>query len=142
METITIVGGLAPQMHTPTGECVQPIQCDTTKDDIVCVLSSQVQLKMQHLAAANYNEHLILGNLYDALEPLVDEYCELLLAVKTRTVLAGNHPMTISVCTSPATILQQQVACLEKLPTDRRDVNAVVDQMIAAINRTIYLLTF
>lgn len=155
INVVGIVGGEA----VPAEQCVEPLPAGVTMiaapamltadigigptDEVKAAIISEVlsfhaDVKIAHFTANSYNEHLIFGKLYDDLDPLVDEFVELLLSDSALSATA------LSVSTNDVSDwlgkLMFTRSHFESLKLHRRATSAVVDQMLAAITRAIYLL--
>lgn len=108
------------------------------------LLALLLDLRLAHWRANSItSEHRILGELYDTLDPLVDQFAEVALGrLGTHDIPASGqivmHPVTSADLLNNA---QAALAALYKtLPADAPDLQNIAADMLASVNRARYLL--
>ena len=111
------------------------------------VLRLQGNIKLYHWNTLNYNRHLISDQLYSNLDPLLDQFVELVLARQNGK--ASTQPVSISfqIMTDEQFILylkqfaQAFIQLANKLfdPTTDPDIMSVKDDIISAVQQALYL---
>lgn len=108
----------------------------------------QSQVRVWHWQAESYSEHKALGGLYDSLGELIDKFVETFAGgagvPKARDAfhtICANHPGRSGVISW----MDEKIVWLQSdLPTQvgegRTDLLNLRDEMVAAINRTKYLI--
>jgi len=111
----------------------------------------QSQIKVWHWQTQSYPEHKALGKLYETLDPLVDDFVETFAGVsgvpKTKDSFrteCTNHPGSDAIMnylTEKAEWLKSELPSqISQVSGDRSDLMNIIDEMVAAINKTKYLL--
>lgn len=114
-------------------------------------LCMQSQIKVWHWQTQSYSEHKALGKLYETLDPLVDDFVETFAGVsgvpKTKDSFrteCTNHPGSDAIMnylTEKAEWLKSELPSqISQVSGDRSDLMNIIDEMVAAINKTKYLL--
>ena len=111
------------------------------------VLRLQGNIKLYHWNTLNYNRHLISDQLYSNLDPLLDQFVELVLARQVRK--ASTQPVSISfqIMTDEQFNLyleqfaQAFIQLTNKLfdPITDPDIMSVKDDIISAVQKALYL---
>ena len=115
---------------------------------ITQLLTLQNQIRIYHWQTKSYAEHKALGKLYEALDPLIDEFIEVYMG-KNGMSKIGNYPNIKLLDYSPGfpnAALNSTIEFIEKeisplLTKEDTDLMNIRDSMLSAINRTKYLLT-
>lgn len=114
-------------------------------------LCMQSQIKVWHWQTQSYAEHKALGRLYETLDPLVDDFVETFAGVsgvpKTKdyfrtecTNYLGSDAI-INYLTEKAEWLKSELPSqISQVSGERADLMNIIDEMVAAINHTKYLL--
>jgi hypothetical protein len=97
---------------------------------------------LAHLQTTSYAEHKALNEYYDGLLDLLDSMIESYFGCIGKRI---NIKIPASDYINPETHLKQFKDYVKKhrgvLGTDRTDVQNILDEIIALINKTLYLLT-
>lgn len=110
-------------------------------------MNFQNEIKLHHWGTSSYAEHMALGNLYTALDPLIDSFAETYFGaygnkdeIKQITDLRLNGPSKISinsVMNSFEDYLNQELP----KEVNHSSLLNIKDEMLALIQQTKYLLT-
>lgn len=111
------------------------------------VLRLQGNIKLYHWNTLNYNRHLISDQLYSNLDPLLDQFVELVLARQDRKASAQPVSISFQIMTDEQFILylkqfaQAFIQLANKLfdPTTDPDIMSVKDDIISAVQQALYL---
>lgn len=114
------------------------------------LLTYQNQIKILHWQTTSYSEHISLGSLYDSLSEKTDEFIEVFMGKYGRVYAQNNFLLTLqnyneasplSILTEMANFLSNEVP--KQLPNLElnTDLLNMRDEMLASVNKTIYLLT-
>lgn len=99
-------------------------------------------IHLAHLQTTSYAEHQALGSYYDGLLGLVDGMIEVYFGCIGKRL---NIRIPSAEYINPETHLKQFKEYVKKhrnvLGSDRTDVQNILDEIIALINKTLYLLT-
>jgi hypothetical protein len=99
-------------------------------------------IHLAHLQTTSYAEHQALGSYYDSLLGLVDGMIETYFGCIGKRL---NIKIPSAEYINPETHLKQFKEYVKKhrnvLGSDRTDVQNILDEIIALINKTLYLLT-
>lgn len=114
----------------------------------------QNYLKINHWQTSSYSQHVAIGNLYDVLTPLMDQFIETLQGqLPERIMFKKVESIDINNQTDKdiKKILQISAKWLQnELPkillrdeslTMNTDLKNIVDEMLGEINKTLFLLT-
>lgn len=115
---------------------------------ITTLLTLQDQLKVYHWQTKSYAEHKALGNLYDTLGDLVDEFVETFSGRYGVPAARESYKLTVSNYKDNAgcvEFLDQSISYMAKdvtamLKPEDTDLLNLRDEMIGAMNKTKYLL--
>lgn len=104
--------------------------------------NSRDVMHLAHLQTTSYSEHKALNSYYDGLLPLLDDMIEVYfgcIGKKLSIKIPGAEYINAE------THLKQFKEYVKKhrnvLGSDRTDVQNILDEIIALINKTLYLLT-
>ena len=99
-------------------------------------------IHLAHLQTTSYAEHKALNKYYDGLLDLLDDMIESYFGCIGKRI---NIKIPASDYINPETHLKQFKEYVKKhrsvLGSDRTDVQNILDEIIALINKTLYLLT-
>lgn len=113
---------------------------------IKVLMNFQNEIKLHHWGTPSYAEHMALGQLYEALNPMIDNFAETYFGVhgkddiKEVTDLRLNGPSRIStnsVLNSFEDYLNQELP----KETNHSSLLNIRDEMLALVQKTKYLLT-
>lgn len=115
---------------------------------ITTLLTLQDQLKVFHWQTKSYAEHKALGNLYDDLSDLIDEFVETFSGRYGVPAARESYKLTVTNYRDNAScveFLDKSIAYMTKdvtamLKPEDTDLLNLRDEMIGAMNKTKYLL--
>lgn len=115
---------------------------------IKVILNFQNEIKLHHWGTQSYASHMALGGLYEALDPLLDEFAETYMGtngrqeIKEISELALNGPFKISidsVLDSFEDYLKNELP--KEIKQDQTALLNIRDEMLGLVQKTKYLLT-
>lgn len=117
---------------------------DPVMDFIMCSLSAVTDTHIMHWTTDSYSQHQALGEFYDGLSDLIDEWAE---AFMGKAGVLTNFPTQCSIMDGDPIVYLQ--AYLVKVETYRRmagfpqdtALQNIVDEMVALAQTTLYKLT-
>jgi DNA-binding ferritin-like protein len=112
------------------------------------LLTFQNQLRIFHWQTKSYAEHNAFGSTYDTLDELIDEFVEVFQGIRGRIKAETEFKITLQNYSSNngcVSVINEFITFLEKdlLSTipDATDLANIRDEMLAAANKLVYLLT-
>lgn len=109
---------------------------------VMTMLHSQTNAHILHLQSRSYSEHKALQSYYEHIDGLIDDYVEAYQGVYG---IIDNYPTTY---TKPPKALEYMITLSSylmesrpSLPTDS-ELNNILDEMAALLDKTIYKLKF
>jgi len=108
------------------------------------LMSAQQSLRLQHWLTKSHAQHKAIGNAYEGLDGLIDDFVETLIGAKGREVLSGIS--SISVGGDVQKILSDlEDALRNDIPKDVGEKETALlnirDEMLGLVQKTKYLLT-
>jgi DNA-binding ferritin-like protein len=115
---------------------------------ITTLLTLQDQLKVFHWQTKSYAEHKALGNLYDDLSDLIDEFVETFSGRYGVPAARESYKLTVMNYKDNASVMEfldKSISYMAKdvtamLKPEDTDLLNLRDEMIGAMNKTKYLL--
>lgn len=113
---------------------------------IKVLMNFQNEIKLHHWGTSSYSEHMALGGLYEALDPMIDNFAETYFGNKGKgevneiRELALNGPSRIGINSVLSSFEEYLTKELEKETKDSSLLN-IRDEMLALVQKTKYLLT-
>jgi DNA-binding ferritin-like protein len=115
---------------------------------ITTLLTLQDQLKVFHWQTKSYAEHKALGNLYDNLSDLIDEFVETFSGRYGVPAARESYKLTVMNYKDNASVMEfldKSISYMAKdvtamLKPEDTDLLNLRDEMIGAMNKTKYLL--
>lgn len=112
-------------------------------------LTFQNQVKILHWQTTSYSEHNSLGSLYDSLSTNIDEFVEVFMGKYGRIISGNSFNLTLENYKNlgPMSLMSDMENYLiSELPTmldnsKDTDLLNIRDEILAAVNKTKYLLT-
>jgi len=113
---------------------------------IKVLMNFQNEIKLHHWGTTSYSQHMALGGLYEALDPMIDNFAETYFGVhgkdeiKEVDNLRLNGPSRVkidSVLNSFEDFLNQELP----KETNHSSLLNIRDEMLALVQKTKYLLT-
>jgi len=117
---------------------------------LLTFLTFQTQLRMYHWSTKKYNRHIESGNLYEKIDALIDEFMETLQG-KLGPVTYKKAMLKLRSTSDSAIIgdmnkfkvfLSRDIELyLNRFSHMNNDLQNIRDEMLGAINRSLYLFT-
>ena len=122
---------------------IEAQQADPVMDLVMCLLNSVTSTHIQHWVTESNSQHMALGDFYDKVSDLVDEFAESfqgIYGVLTKFPTIYEVPMTDPI--SYMKYLQTELKRLRKEPEFPQDseLQNTLDEIATLINRTKYRL--
>jgi hypothetical protein len=108
------------------------------------IMSAQQSLRLQHWLTKSHAQHKAIGDAYEGLDGLLDDFVETMIGAKGREVLSGISSLSVG------GDVQKILADLENvlrndIPKDVGEKETALlnmrDEMLALVQKTKYLLT-
>jgi len=114
-----------------------------TADVIQKLFELQIDAKLYHWQTQSYANHKAVGELYDAIISLTDEMIEVAMGRSGRPKMGPRASVRIRNMTKRDMVesVRGAVSYFERLDTKFKDVAALRDDLLAALSKTLYLLT-
>lgn len=111
------------------------------------LITLQNQLRIFHWGTDSYAEHKALGETYDALNDLIDEYVETFMGIYGRVKLDKNVNVTlVDLSDNIESTVDKYIDYLQNsltkdLSDKDTDLTNIRDEMLGTLNKLKYLLT-
>lgn len=115
---------------------------------ITSFLTFQNQIRLYHWSTTKYSRHIASDEIYKSIDTLIDRFVETLQGKVGRvnyrkmviTLRSMDDGMIVKEMTQFRNFLEKEVEkCLKEMPSP--DLITIRDEMLEAVNRTIYLFT-
>ena len=107
----------------------------------------QSQLKLLHWAARNHARHMAIGELYDDVEDLIDEFSEIVISNNAKPTAESASKMTNFIINDNSDLtekyLKEKLDFLAKMRVECTDAQkSVFDSLVSKIERCITKLNY
>lgn len=137
---------MKPSARKALSEVISKLAENTPNGFLTRMLAIQVNLRMHHWNTESYAQHVALGQAYDSLSSLMDEFVETFIGKNGRDLLKDVGAISVSLDKDPVSLMNElEDVCRNDVPKAVPESETALlnirDEILGLAQKTKYLLT-